>query len=67
MENINSFLVALEMIGVPKFDQFQTIDLFENKNLGQVVLCISALSRHAQKHGYQGPSLGPKLADKHVP
>jgi hypothetical protein len=41
-------------------------DLYENKNLGQVVASIFALSRHAQKHGFNGPLLGPKLADKHV-
>ena len=66
MENINQFLLALDKSGVPKHDQFQTIDLFEKKNLGQVVLSLFALSRHAQKNGYQGPALGPKLADKHV-
>jgi hypothetical protein len=64
MENINLFLQTLDKVGVPKHDQFQTVDLYEAKNLGQVVLSIFALARHAQKHGFEGPSLGPKLAEK---
>ncbi|KAI8916119.1 calponin homology domain-containing protein [Gorgonomyces haynaldii] len=65
MENINNFLQAMDKIGVPKFDQFQTIDLYESKNPTQVLLSLFALSRHAAKNGFDGPLLGPKLADKH--
>ncbi|KAJ3124497.1 hypothetical protein HK098_001108 [Nowakowskiella sp. JEL0407] len=65
MENINNFLQGLDKLGVPKSDQFQTIDLYENKNPVQVIDSIFAFSRHAAKHGYNGPTLGPKLADKH--
>ncbi|KAI8814312.1 calponin homology domain-containing protein [Cladochytrium replicatum] len=64
MENINNFLSALDKLGVPKTDCFQTVDLFENKNPNQVVDTIFAFSRHACKHGFDGPILGPKLADK---
>jgi hypothetical protein len=49
---------------MPKSDQFQTVDLFEQKNPNQVVDTLFALSRHATKHGFAGPSLGPKLAKK---
>ena len=35
MENISAFLTILETIGVPKHDSFQTIDLYEDKNIGQ--------------------------------
>ncbi|KAJ3039095.1 Muscle-specific protein 20 [Rhizophlyctis rosea] len=89
MENINNFLSALTTLGVPKNDQFQTIDLFEGKNMNQVrilrhweisedssdidrpyiidqvVDTVFALSRNAVKSGFEGPLLGPKLADKH--
>ncbi|KAI9203596.1 calponin domain-containing protein [Polychytrium aggregatum] len=64
MENINNFLQVAEKIGVPKGDLFQTIDLFENKNMNQVIDSIFALSRNAVKNGFQGPLLGPKLAEK---
>ncbi|KAJ3293698.1 Muscle-specific protein 20 [Borealophlyctis nickersoniae] len=64
MENINAFLTALSTLHVPAADQFQTIDLYEGKNITQVVDTIFALSRHAVKNGYEGPLLGPRLAEK---
>lgn len=66
MENINNFLVACEKYGVAKTDLFQTVDLFENQNLWQVVCTIHALGRKAQTMGYQGPCLGPREAAKNV-
>ncbi|RKO95548.1 hypothetical protein CAUPRSCDRAFT_9064, partial [Caulochytrium protostelioides] len=66
MENIGRFLGALDRFGVPKADQFQTVDLYEAKNLGQVVTCLFSLSRHAAAKVFACPPLGPKLADKHV-
>jgi hypothetical protein len=45
MENINNFLRFATAAGVASLSLFQTVDLFENKNMGQVVLCLSALSR----------------------
>ena len=36
MENINNFLLAAEKYGVPRNDAFQTVDLYDDKNLGQV-------------------------------
>ncbi|KAI8905357.1 calponin homology domain-containing protein [Powellomyces hirtus] len=68
MENINSFLMALSAkFQVPPHDQFQTIDLYEDKNPNQVVDTLFALSRHAAKMGLLPADqvLGPKLADKH--
>ncbi|KAL2912422.1 calponin [Polyrhizophydium stewartii] len=64
MENIHMFLEKMKELGVPSFESFQTVDLFEAKNIGQVVASIFALSRHAEKSGFQGPRLGPKLVDK---
>ena len=63
MENINSFLVACKQFGVPDSDLFMTVDLFESKNMGQVVQTIHALGRHSQRvSGFSGPYIGSKLA-----
>ena len=45
MENINIFLSTCEKYGVAKTDLFQTVDLYENQNLWQVVCTIHALGR----------------------
>lgn len=55
MENIAKFLEGCERLGCPKHDLFQTIDLYESKNLGQVVDAIHSLSRHAAKAGCDVP------------
>ncbi|KAL3313441.1 Muscle-specific protein 20 [Cichlidogyrus casuarinus] len=63
MENINAFLQAAQKYGVPANDLFQTVDLFEKKDIGQVGQCLLALGRTCQTHPeYTGPQLGPKLA-----
>ncbi|KAL3901283.1 MAG: hypothetical protein SGCHY_000740, partial [Lobulomycetales sp.] len=67
MENINEFLTVCDSLGLPKSDQFMTVDLFEKKNPNQVVDTIFAFSRYAAKNGgYTGPILGPKLAEKNA-
>eukprot|EP00339_Tiarina_fusa_P015969 CAMPEP_0117041766 /NCGR_PEP_ID=MMETSP0472-20121206/29138_1 /TAXON_ID=693140 ORGANISM="Tiarina fusus, Strain LIS" /NCGR_SAMPLE_ID=MMETSP0472 /ASSEMBLY_ACC=CAM_ASM_000603 /LENGTH=204 /DNA_ID=CAMNT_0004752847 /DNA_START=22 /DNA_END=637 /DNA_ORIENTATION=+ len=64
MENINAFLVACKQLGVPDTDLFMTVDLYEAKNMPQVIQTLHALGRHAQKvRGYSGPTIGVKLAD----
>ncbi|RLN95297.1 hypothetical protein BBJ28_00012483 [Nothophytophthora sp. Chile5] len=62
MENVSSFLRACRSLGVAEFDLFETVDLFELKNIGQVVQCIHALGRTLQKNvpEYDGPRLGVK-------
>ena len=45
MENIGNFLSSCERYGLKKDDMFQTVDLYENRNIGQVLICISALGR----------------------
>eukprot|EP00030_Apusomonadida_sp_AF-17_P005882 a676558_125.p2 GENE.a676558_125~~a676558_125.p2 ORF type:complete len:153 (+),score=43.57 a676558_125:32-460(+) len=57
MENIGAFLAAIADWGVPAPSSFQTVDLFEAKNMNQVVLCIQAVSRKATENGYRGPSI----------
>ncbi|XP_050084233.1 myophilin isoform X1 [Anopheles aquasalis] len=65
MENIQRFQAAIKKYGVPEEEIFQTADLFERRNIPQVTLCLYSLGRTTQKHPeYQGPTLGPKMADK---
>ncbi len=47
MENIDNFLKAARALGVREFDLFATIDLYEQKNLKQVVQCLLKVSRSA--------------------
>jgi hypothetical protein len=65
MENINHFQDNAKKYGVPEQDVFQTVDLWERRNIPQVTQCIFALGRTAQIHPeYRGPILGPKLSDE---
>ncbi|XP_076444634.1 myophilin-like [Babylonia areolata] len=65
MQNIERFQVAAKAYGVPPAEVFQTVDLWEKKNIPQVTLCIHALGRTAQtRDDYTGPMLGPKMAEK---
>merc|ERR1719233_889883 len=65
MENVQAFLAAVKKYGVPDEEVFQTPDLFEARNIPQVVLCLYSLGRITQKHPeYKGPAIGPKMATK---
>ncbi|CAG7833266.1 unnamed protein product [Allacma fusca] len=65
MENIQRFQSAIKNYGLPQEEIFQTADLFERRNISQVVLSLYSLGRIAQKHPeWTGPTLGPKMADK---
>lgn len=59
MENIQNFLKGCEELGCKKLDLFQTVDLYEQQNIPQVVSGIIALGRKAQTVEYNGPCLGP--------
>ncbi|CAE7817363.1 unnamed protein product, partial [Symbiodinium microadriaticum] len=48
MENISNFLRACRAIGVREYELFETVDLYEEKDLGVVIVCLHALSRTAQ-------------------
>ena len=43
MENITVFCNFCENYGVPKTGTFQTVDLFEGRNMAQVLTCIQQL------------------------
>lgn len=58
MENISSFLRACRAVGVAECDCFETADLYEEKDMGSVLRCLSALSRAARKIAlFHGPYL----------
>jgi len=65
MENIGYFLKAAEGMGLKRHDSFQTVDLFEGKNIPQVIQTLFIFGSVVQKlPGYNGPQLGIKLADR---
>ncbi|XP_069680611.1 muscle-specific protein 20 isoform X1 [Periplaneta americana] len=65
MENINVFQQALKNYGVADVDVFQTVDLWEKKDIAQVTTTLFALGRTTYRHPeWQGPYLGPKPAEE---
>jgi len=61
MENINNFLSFVENVaGVPKYESFNTVDLFEAQDPNSVLVCLSSLARKADKFGK--PPMGPREA-----
>jgi transgelin len=66
MENISHFLKACEMapLNMPAHDRFLTVDLFESKDPAQVLQCLGAFSRQANKvapNKFRN-TIGPKKA-----
>lgn len=50
MENIATFLHALSKLpNFRSFDLFSTVDLYEGKNMAQVIRCVLACKRFAEK------------------
>ena len=45
MENINVFQKAIKEYGVADLDVFQTVDLWEQKDISQVTMTLFALGR----------------------
>lgn len=40
MENVSKFLQGCRAIGVPSFDCFETLDLYEEKNMAGVLRSV---------------------------
>lgn len=58
-ENIAAFCAAARELGVPDQDNFTTDDLYDNKDMPQVVRCLLALGRQAYFiPDWNGPCLG---------
>jgi len=69
MENISNFLDACTKLGVGKHDLFQTVNLYENKDMNSVLLTLEALGRVASQmpdYAPEWPTFGAKLADRSV-
>nr|XP_018908789.1 PREDICTED: muscle-specific protein 20-like [Bemisia tabaci] len=65
MDNISMFQKACIAYGVPDVDLFQSVDLFERKNIAQVTMTIFAIGRTAYKHPeFRGPFLGPRPSEE---
>jgi len=61
MENITNFAKAMLEYGVPKVDLFQTVDLWEKKDIATVTSSICSLGRTTYNHPeWPGPWLGPR-------
>ncbi|KAA0184474.1 Transgelin [Fasciolopsis buskii] len=60
MENIQKFLDCCEAYGVPRECLFQTVDLYEARNMAQVLATLLQLGTECQRNGFQGPACGPK-------
>ena len=45
MENLAAFQKAIKVYGVPEEEIFQTVDLFEARNVKAVVKCLLSLGR----------------------
>jgi len=60
MENIQTFVNFCAAYGVPKTGQFQTVDLYDGRNMTQVISCIQQLGSEASTsfnlHGRSRPS-----------
>lgn len=60
-----SFQAAIKEYGVHDVDVFQTVDLWEKKDIAQVTNTIFAIGRQTYKHPeWKGPFLGPKPSDE---
>ena len=44
MENVSNFLKACRSVGVAEHSLFETVDLYEGKDLGLVVRCLVRLA-----------------------
>eukprot|EP01090_Pellita_catalonica_P017571 TRINITY_DN5335_c0_g1_i1.p1 TRINITY_DN5335_c0_g1~~TRINITY_DN5335_c0_g1_i1.p1 ORF type:complete len:259 (+),score=34.39 TRINITY_DN5335_c0_g1_i1:87-779(+) len=58
MENVAAYIKASGEMGVPSRDNFMTVDLYEGKNIGQVVQNILALKR-ITGHGFDVKGQSP--------
>jgi len=65
MENINNFQKAIQQYGVAEIDVFQTVDLWEQKDISQITMTLFALGRETYRHPeWSGPWLGPKPSEE---
>jgi hypothetical protein len=63
MENHAAIQKSMKNYGVPEEEVFQTVDLFEARNIKGVVKSLLALGRTAKNKGFDGPTIGPKMSE----
>ncbi|UJR32375.1 hypothetical protein I4U23_019837 [Adineta vaga] len=64
-ENISLFQNAARAYGLLDVDLFQTVDLYEKRNIPQVTDCIMQLARRAELKHFNGPLLHRKTPEPH--
>lgn len=65
MENLVAFQKQMKKWKVPDEEIFQSVDLFEARNVRQVVMSLLAFARIlSNTPEYTGPTLGPKMSDE---
>ncbi|KAK4047448.1 iqgap- protein [Microbotryomycetes sp. JL221] len=50
-DNINIFLTFIDEVGLPRIFHFETVDLYDGKNLPKVIYCLHALSHLLYRRG----------------
>ncbi|XP_019929282.1 calponin-2 isoform X2 [Magallana gigas] len=66
MENIELFLKGANAYGVPDNSLFQTVDLYEGRNMAMVIATILQVGTEAQRNSFNGPVIGSKPTEKHI-
>ncbi|KAL7670829.1 hypothetical protein ACOME3_005748 [Neoechinorhynchus agilis] len=56
-QNIDRFQKAVKSYGVATEQVFQTVDLFEKKNIGQVTACLIELDRQSKLKNASNPHI----------
>ncbi|VEN36189.1 unnamed protein product [Callosobruchus maculatus] len=65
VDTTKHFLAAIKAYGVADVDLFQTVDLWEKKDIAQVTNTLFALGRETYRHPeWKGSHLGPKPAEE---
>lgn len=65
MDNLSQFQKACVKYGVADVDLFQTVDLWDRKNIVHVTTTIFAIGRTCYKHPeFRGPFLGPRPSEE---
>lgn len=60
MENIQAFQEGIKKYGVAENEVFQTVDLYEKKDINQVTLCLLALTRAVSTIWLKFTNFSPK-------